>query len=428
MDTFSNFRIATLIAKRHANALKPAEREELVRWLVADVRHRELYARLLDKGYVAKGIRVLDEADTESALHNVNARLDKPRIRPRGRRIIFFRSIAAAILLAVVGITVYSVMRDRWLAVGEQAADIAAGGNQATLTLANGRTIDLSSEQSGIIVGDGITYTDGSFVISPEVGKSKSRKVGKSDLLSISTPKGGTYQITLPDGTQVWLNAASILRYPSKFDDKERVVELEGEAYFQVSSQLSAISSQPSAVGNKENQRSSPQSASSVFHLPFLVKTQAQTVEVLGTQFNILAYPDEPDTKTTLLEGSVRVMAGIDNPITLNPGQQAQTPNLTGRSKDLIMAKTRIINNPDIDKVLAWKNGLFNFDGASLEEIMRQLERWYDIEVVYEKGIPDLAFIGEIERSLSLSEVLKGLKMSGVHFRLESGRRLIVLP
>src|SRR5690606_13352531 len=175
--------------------------------------------------------------------------------------------------------------------------DILPGGNRATLTLADGRTINLSEAQTGIVVGDGITYLDGTGVLDNSASS-------VSTIMSLSTPKGGTYQITLPDGSKVWLNANSTLKYPSRFGGKERVVELEGEAYFDVSQQSTANSRQASFV-------------------PFLVKTNNQTVEVLGTEFNISAYADDPVTKTTLVEGSVKVSAHAVNASTLlKPGEQ----------------------------------------------------------------------------------------------------------
>jgi len=145
-------------------------------------------------------------------------------------------------------------------------------------------------------------------------------------------------------------------------------------------------------------------------------------VEVLGTHFNINSYADEASINTTLLEGSVRIVNGQQNTL-LQPGQQAQINGKSAGTKAI-----RVVNDVALDKVMAWKDGLFDFQDASLEEVMRQLERWYDLEIVYEKGIPKLEFVGKMGRDLSLANVLRGLEMSNVHFRIEEGRRLVVFP
>jgi transmembrane sensor len=216
---------------------------------------------------------------------------------------------------------------------------------------------------------------------------------------AISTPKGRQFQLVLPDGTKVWLNAASSLKYPTRFNGKERRVEITGEAYFEVAKNINmpfiaTIPPQPGGLGGA-------------------------SVKVLGTHFNINAYANEPSLKTTLLEGSVQVTAG-KNGMNLKPGQQAAISNETNHT-------IQLINGVDVEKVMAWKNGVFNFNEATLQEVMHQLERWYDIEVQYEPGVPQLEFVGKMGRDLSLNNVLRGLELSKVHFRLE-GRKLTVMP
>lgn len=216
---------------------------------------------------------------------------------------------------------------------------------------------------------------------------------------TLRTPRGGMYDLILPDGTKVVLNAASSISYPVVFSGKERLVEMQGEAYFEV-------------APNKQ--------------MPFRVKiNEMNCVEVLGTHFNIKAYNDESVISTTLLEGSVKVSSLPEGPasrkdVVIKPGQQAQA--------SLKKLSVKTIGQTGISEAMAWKDGRFNFQDANLQEIMRQLSRWYDVEIVYEQEVPDLEFIGEIERSLPLSEVLRGLKMSGVNCRLEKGRRLVVSP
>jgi ferric-dicitrate binding protein FerR (iron transport regulator) len=209
----------------------------------------------------------------------------------------------------------------------------------------------------------------------------------------MTTPKGRQFQVTLPDGTNVWLNAASSVRYPTSFTGNERRVEVTGEAYFEV-------------VKNAAK--------------PFIVEVNNKAaVEVLGTSFNINAYGDERSVRATLLSGSIRVgvpFAGRKKAVVLAPGQQAEVAG----------TQITVAENQDADKILAWKNGLFNFDGADLEEVMRQLERWYNIEVVYENGIPHTRFIGEMSRQIALTDLLDILKRTEVDFRVE-GRKLIVL-
>jgi len=213
--------------------------------------------------------------------------------------------------------------------------------------------------------------------------------------------------VLLPDGTRVWLNAASSIRYPTVFVKNERKVEVSGEVYFEV-------------VRNTK--------------MPFRVNVNNRTeLEVLGTDFNVNAYDNEANMATTLLEGSLRVSqvqegqqpiqtAPANQSVILQPGQQAQIS--FGQPTQ---QKIKVITDADVNKVMAWKNGLFNFEDATLEEVLRQLERWYDIEVVYESKVPDVALTGKITRGVSLNGLLTALKKMGMHYRME-GRKLIVQP
>ncbi len=323
------------------------------------------------------------------------------------RRNVFSRfrwlPYAAAILLAATAAT--------WVFYGDQrnpesetvnltSEDIVPGGNRAVLTLADGRIVDLSEAQEGIVVGDAISYTDGSKVV--DVGK-ESLTSHVSHLMSLSTPKGGTYQITLPDGSKVWLNAGSTLKYPSRFDKDQRVVTLEGEAFFEI----------------QEIQ------GTRVSRVPFKVLTSGQTVEVLGTSFNLSAYADEEETKTTLVSGRVQVAispleGGRGVTEVLKPGEQSITrASLPGQGA------ATTVNKVDVNKYTSWKNGYFDFTDMTLQEVMRQLGRWYDLEVSYEGQIPHLEFYGSIERDNRLSTVMALLESNELAYRLE-GRKLIV--
>jgi transmembrane sensor len=275
---------------------------------------------------------------------------------------------------------------------GNAALDVEPGKNGAILTLADGSEMVLDSAGNGIITrqngttvvlkSDGLQYTPGD------------RGAGEIEYNTISTSKGRQFKVVLPDGSKVWLNAASTLRFPVAFEGKERGVELSGEAYFEVAKNAAQ---------------------------PFKLKVPGKIeIEVLGTVFNVNAYTNEKNSYTTLVEGSVSVSHTnkTDSRIVLKPGDQLQ-------AGEAGMALTQKAN---VEKAVAWKNGLFNFEGVGLREMMRQLERWYNLEVVYEGNVPDVVFFGEMSRTLKLSDVLSGLERADVHFRLEEGHKLIVMP
>lgn len=312
----------------------------------------------------------------------------------------WFKYAAAAVVIMAVGFSLRSFLFKRVPATLPdnriaQNTDIAPGSQGAILTLADGRQVVLDSIGNGTIslqTGAEVRLKEGKLVYDPVASATEEVVYN-----SISTPKGRQFQLILPDGTKVWLNAASSLKYPTRFSGKERKVEIKGEAYFEVTKNAAA---------------------------PFnVVINNETTVKVLGTHFNINAYSDEPAIRTTLLEGAVKIVkreTAKNNELTavLKPGEQAV---LAAHSP------LTIDHSPNIEKVMAWKNGVFNFEEATLQEVMHQLERWYDIEVQYETGIPKLEFVGKMGRDLSLNNVLRGLELSKVHFRLE-GRKLIVLP
>ncbi len=297
---------------------------------------------------------------------------------------------AAAVLVLLVSAGAYFLLKPSPAKpVMAAVADIAPGSNKAVLTLADGSEMLLDSAGNRTIQqgGTAIKQTGGNLQYNATGGEAA------GSYNTLTTPRGGQFRITLPDGTKVWLNAASSLHYPTAFTENERKVSITGEAYFEVAK-------------NEEK--------------PFRVAINAtNTIEVLGTSFNVNAYTDEDYISTTLLTGLVRVRNGTGQAV-LKPGQQAHAT--------AAQPFVQVLEHADISKAIAWKNGLFNFQDVDLKEVMQQLSRWYDIEVVYERGIPELQFIGEIDRSMPLSEVLKGLQMSGVNFRLEQGRRLLVYP
>jgi len=309
--------------------------------------------------------------------------------RIRNKSIRFSIMSAAAVLFVVL--TVGPCFQHQEQIPTFAQHDVAPGGNRATLTMADGQTIDLSTDQSGIVVGDEIMYTDGSSVI----GEQGNEETG-AQVYTLTTPKGGTYQITLPDGTQVWLNAASTLKYPSRFDAQERVVALEGEAYFEVQSK-------------------GPRTSGGAW--PFRVVSNDQTVEVLGTHFNVNAYPDENTARTTLLEGAVRIVAANRSAL-LKPGQQSR-----------VSTEGLDVTNVDTETVIDWKNGDFIFVDETLENIMRKVTRWYDVKVVFEGQLPHDRYNAQISRNKNLSQVLHILELSGgLTFRIADGALFISPP
>ncbi len=307
------------------------------------------------------------------------------------RRIPWLQLTAAAVLLITFGTVLYLyVNRPATSNTGtQQVADntIIPGSNKAILTLNDGRQISLTDAANGHIAYQaGITVTkkaDGQLLYTI----SKSAASDAITFNTIQTPRGGQYQVALPDGTRVWLNAATSLRFPTRFSDTARMVYLDGEAYFEV-------------AHNKNS--------------PFKVALNGQQVEVLGTHFNVMAYNDESTIKTTLLQGAVKLTAPAGS-ILLEPGQQGYIAK---------SAFTREV--VDVTIVTAWKDGLFKFNGIDMRTLMRQISRWYDIEIEYEPGVNNDVVFGSISRASDLSKLLHILELGGVHFKL-NGRKLIVV-
>jgi hypothetical protein len=270
---------------------------------------------------------------------------------------------------------------------------IPPGKRGAMLTLADGKRVVLDSLGNGLVATQNGTQV---ILKNGQLTYDRSEKSNGAIAYNImSTPKGRQFQVRLPDGTQVWLNAASSIKYPTIFAGKERLVEITGEAYFEVT-----------------------KNAGKPFKVAININNNDQTiVEVLGTHFDINAYKDEAAVRTTLLEGSVKMIHGTDK-VQLQPGQQAQLRN----------TEKILVKNADVEKVVAWKNGFFNFEGTGIEEVMRQLSRWYDIDVVYAKGVPDVEFVGKLSKNVPLSDLLNGLEGFGIHFHIEERHKLVVLP
>lgn len=348
---------------------------------------------------------VSDNADEEEQvrlrmLTRLGRQINIPAAPPvRRKRMAYYLSAAAAVLLLLgfAGYYYFAQVHAPAHPANTTLAskDISPGGNKAVLTLANGDKVVLEDVQNGVISRQGnasVNKTD-SGRLSYQVTDNGTSAVVYNTL---TTPYGGQYQITLQDGTKVWLNAGSSLRFPASFAGNERNVTLTGEAYFEVA---------------KDKAR------------PFLVTTATgsetpMTVKVLGTHFNINAYPDEQQNTVTLLEGAVKVDYGPSNAL-LAPGKEAILNKTTGRLHTA---------DGDTESAIAWKNGYFIFDNEKVESIMRQISRWYDVEITYQGDVSRKAIGGSLSRSKNVSEVLNMLELTGtVHFKT-NGRRIIVMP
>ncbi len=265
----------------------------------------------------------------------------------------------------------------------ETSASFTPGTNKAVLTLSNGKTLELSSDHERIIVGSELTYDNGDRIV-------ERTNIDEVSMMTLTTPRGGQYQIVLPDGSKVWLNADTKLSYPSKFVGRTRIVQLEGEAYFEVAQ-------------NKEK--------------PFIVHTAKEKVEVLGTHFNLNSYTEEVISSVVLLEGKVKVTLPNHTSEILKPGQQS-----------VIEKGAMRLQSVEVSESVAWKNGKFSFNNESLESVMRKLSRWYDIQVVLPPDLENISIWGSISRYDSFDKVMEIVKMTDkkIKFKIE-GRTIIFM-
>lgn len=403
-----NSRLQHLLEQWSNDRFTEAEKHELTGILQSASTEQEIIPALRDMWEQMEDEGLLSEEQQQTIIRNILDRYpgrelpgEKEMVPTMSvvHRAHFIRkwgwAVASCVAL-ILGVSAYYWYQGKQ---GRRPADIAQstgniepGKNGALLTLSNGSKILLDTIQNGkVALQGGVVARITNGVLSYE-------GAGQDVLFNtVSTPKGRQFQVKLSDGTNVWLNAESSIRYPIAFTGNERLIRVTGEVYMEVAPKAS---------------------------LPFRVDVNGRTwVEVLGTTFNVNAYENEGDVRTTLLEGSVRVGVDRSNRYQqklLSPGQQA----LTGKGN----IPVRVFNDVDAASVVAWKDGVFNFNNVSLEEAMRQLARWYDVEVVYQQQVPEVQLGGTIKRSLPFTDVLYFLENVGLHYKLEGNRRLIILP
>ncbi|OQP58196.1 hypothetical protein A3860_07680 [Niastella vici] len=400
-------RIAALIVKQLRNELSVEESIELEQWANENVANRELLQELTDNESLRR--ELIDYYEAEQSKEAVWKKIDEatpettPVIPITVQHQKKYRYLAAAVTIGAVLTTVAYF----WLQQKPKPAttpiaqtttnDVLPGGNKAILKLSDGKTIVLDNAQNGLLAQQGavqIEKQDGQLMYSP------SEATAAVSYNTLATPVGGQFQLKLPDGTRVWLNAASSITYPTAFTGNDRRVTIYGEAYFEVARDAA----KPFKVGVTTSEGAA---------------RNGTEIEVLGTHFNINAYSNEALVKTSLLEGKVKIKSDFFNgkqSAILKPGQQAQV-EVEGRLK--------VKDDADMEEVVAWKNGEFLFQSADIGTMMRQVARWYDIEVSYPEGMPKDKFSGKIGRNVNLSQLLKILEYSEVKFELK-GKTLIV--
>lgn len=340
----------------------------------------------------------LNGDDAEKSWQMIIRKIEAETATQYPRTISMYRKwmAAAAVFLFLMGGAAYFILQDRNT---ENTAinptkittnDIAPGGNVATLTLADGSTISLDSANTGSLAQQGqstiIKLDDGQLAYEQDARNSTSIAIQYN---TVSTPRGGQYQLVLADGSKVWLNAESSIRFPASFAGKERNVEITGEAYFEVAHNASK---------------------------PFIVQANSVDIKVLGTSFNVNAYEDESSMKTTLLEGSVEVSMGRASSI-LKPGEQA---HVSSKSDNI-----QVVKNVNIEEIVAWKNGFFYFNEDNIEAVMKKIARWYDVDVEIRGLMLDRKFNGKLYRDVNISQIIKILEEGGIKINI-IGKKIIV--
>jgi transmembrane sensor len=387
-ESFGN---ADLIVRYLRGALSATEQAQLNAWLESDIRNRELLAGLENEDKLESDLDFLSSVDKRAAWENVSDRINS---QVSGRRLWLvlgkWKYAAAILLLGLVSYLAFDkpYSGNRSLIAPTKSVtlknDVLPGRDKALLTLADGTVVELED------IADGTVREENGIRVSKVGGKVMYEMIRSAEMAvntynTIHTPAGGQYHIVLEDGSKVWLNSESSLRFPTAFSN-ERRVDLTGEGYFEIAKNVKK---------------------------PFVVNAGKTHVEVLGTHFNVMAYANEGLSKTTLLEGSVKVSNGISSK-RISPGQQA------------VVGEHINIQTTDTEGAVAWKNGFFQFENDNLRNILRQLKRWYGVEVENEQQLPAKHFTGFISRNTPLSQVLKMLEMSGeLKFKIQ-GKKISI--
>ncbi|MFY0256447.1 FecR family protein [Chitinophaga sp. 30R24] len=395
-----NQRIVTLILKYLCQELDTTEKAELDTWVNASERNRQLLLRCTDEQFVEDGMAIMDQLGDEHVWENekvwkaIGGKRAKIMAMAPVKRKWLWVAACFTLILGVAGYCWKTVERNAPVSLS-QISPLSPGVNKAVLQLSDGSIIPLDSVGNGSLTRQGNTT-----IIKLDSGQlayqTSNQDNDTSAYNTILTPRGGEYQVILADGSKVWLNAASSLRFPVHFRrHTDRVVELSGEAYFEVA-----------------------QDVSRPFRVSIANANERVEIEVLGTHFNVMAYADEYTLRTTLLEGAVRVKRGANSAL-LQPGQQARVkPGST---------YIEVVKDIDPDQVIAWKNGNFEFSGEDIQSVMRQLSRWYNIDVQYTGAVSE-HFIGTIPRNVSAWEIFKMLEVTGAVKFSEKNSKIIVSP
>jgi len=388
----NKIRLQQLANKLLKGTITPAEQMEFDEWYTSEM-HNDII--------IPKEIASSEEEHRNRILLRIHNEIKAAEKTVQPKKLRLSIAVAAAVLL-LIGFGGYFLFNKqiRYHIALSSLHSVPPGGNKAILTLANGKQIILTNTKNGMVATQGnmIINKTANGQIVYTVAASSADSAAQLAYNTITTPNGGLYEVVLPDGSKVWLNSASSLKYPTVFKGKGRDVELTGEAYFEVAK-------------NK--------------NMPFTVHSNGQNVQVLGTHFNINAYADEQSIKTTLLEGSVKISNNTLNPQFLHPGQQSTI----NKGRPEIM-----ITDADTSQAIAWKNGLFYFKDADVASIMRSLARWYNLKVEFDGQIPQRRFSGKIYRNVNAAEVLEIINYSAINYRVEessdnkTAKKLIITP
>lgn len=397
---FMNNQIEEILSKLARNEASNEEKQAFYGWL--NTLNEEEYKRILNQYEVI----VLQTSGEERNMMELKQRIEnRIEVQRKQNRLIYLKALreaaaVAVILLFAIAGSLYFInifnnnkefIDNAILITSRYGDDVLPGSDKAILTLSDGERIILDDFEEGEIkLGNGIrVQKTGEGEVAYDFSPAENKPSVPVTLNTISTPKGGEYKVTLPDGSMVWLNSESSITCPTVFNENERMVQVSGEVYFEVVKMISEDNAQK---------------------IPFIVQTENLTIKVLGTQFNVKAYADMEQIETTLLEGQVVIHTPLKE-VLMVPGEQAQVG---------INGEVDVTDDVDLAKIIAWKNGYFQFSDDGIEDIMNQMIRWYDVDIEYKGSKVKTGFGGQIARSKNISEVLRMLELTGeVHFRID---------